>query len=279
MNWIFHLCAGLAILLAAPVNVETAEGRATDRSAPDCCKRDADIARWLKNADRLYGQFKAREAVKELQRILQVDAGNFEALIKMARAHIDIGDMIPESDATWKEGKLKEYRVAEDYARRAIKIDPQSTWSHFWLAAALGNAAMVSPVARQLELAGEIRTHIEKAIEQDAQNGLAYHAFGVWHRKVAEIGGTSRVLAPMLYGKSVPTGSLEESVKSLKRAVELNPTFIVSRLELARSHVARAEWEPARALLRSIPDLPIQFSDDSKHKRQAAQLLAEIQDR
>jgi Tfp pilus assembly protein PilF len=77
----------------------------------------------------------------------------------------------------------------------------------------------------------------------------------------------------------VPTGSLEKSVEYLKRAVELNPTFIVSRLELARSHVARAEWEPARALLRSIPDLPIQFSDDNRHKQQATQLMTEIRDR
>jgi len=279
MNFTLHLCAGLAFVLAAAVKLDGAEVSAVQESAPGCCKRDVDIARWLKNADRLYGQFKAREAVRELQRILQVDAGNFEALIKMARAHIDIGDMIPESDATWKERKLKEYRVAEDYARRAIKIDPQSSWSHFWLAAALGNAAMLSPVARQLELANEIRTEIERAIELDSKNGLAYHAYGVWHRKVAEIGGASRVLAPVLYGQSVPTGSLVKSVEYLKRAVELNPTFIVSRLELARSHVGRAEWEPARVLLRSIPDLPIQFSDDNKHKQQAAQLLTEINDR
>lgn len=275
MNFISYLCAGFLFLAtAAPI-----DGFAAQESGPDCCKRDVDIARWHKNADRLYAQFKAREAVKELQRILDLDAGNFEALIKMARAYIDIGDMIPESDANWKERKLKEYAVAEDYARRAVKIDPQSTWSHFWLAAALGNAAMVSPMARQLELANEIRLQVERAIELDAKNGLAYHAYGVWHRKVAEIGGASRVLAPVLYGQAVPTGSLEKSVEYLKRAVDLNPMFITSRLELARSYIARSEWEPARVLLRSIPDLPIQFSDDKKHKQQAAQLLAEVKDR
>jgi Tfp pilus assembly protein PilF len=87
------------------------------------------------------------------------------------------------------------------------------------------------------------------------------------------------VFASVLYGKSVPKGTLEKSIEYLKKAVELNPTIIVSRLELARSHVAREEWEPARALLKTIPDLAIQFSDDAKHKRTAAQLLAEINDR
>jgi hypothetical protein len=50
-------------------------------------------------------------------------------------------------------------------------------------------------------------------------------------------------------------------------------------LELARSHVAKEQWEPARALLRSIPELPIQFSDDAKHKQKSEQLLEEIKDR
>jgi hypothetical protein len=77
----------------------------------------------------------------------------------------------------------------------------------------------------------------------------------------------------------VPAGSLEKSVEYLRKAIDLNPTAIVSRLELARTHAARGEWEAARGLLQSIPDLPIRYSDDAKHKKQAALLLAEIRDR
>jgi tetratricopeptide (TPR) repeat protein len=275
---ILQLCMAIMLFLV-PLNVGAAEINLAEEGAHGCCRYDADIARWHKNADRLYAQFRAREAINELQRILDVDGRNFEALIKMARAYVDIGDTITESGANWKERKLKEYVAAEDYARRAIKVDPNSTWGHFWLAAALGNSALVSPIARQLELANEIRAQLEKAIALDPKNGLAYHAYGVWHRKVAEIGTASRAFASVLYGQSVPGGSMEKSIEYLKRAVELNPTIIISRLELARSHLAREEWEPARVLLQSIPDLRIQFSDDSKHKKQAAQLLAEIKDR
>ena len=270
---------GLAAWVFAAALAPGAAASALSESGQGCCRNDAEIARWHKNADRLYAQFRAREAIAELRKILSVDQGNFEALVKIARAHIDVGDNIPENGADWKDRKLKEYKAAEDYSRRAIQVDPNSTWGHFWLAAALGNAAILSPVQRQLEIANEIRGRIEKSIALDPQNGFAYHAYGVWHRKVAEIGGASRVLAPVLYGQSVPSGSLEKSVEYLSKAVELNPQLIVSRLELARSHVARGEWEPARTLLRSIPELPVQFSDDARHKRQAAQLLAEIHDR
>jgi Tfp pilus assembly protein PilF len=138
---------------------------------------------------------------------------------------------------------------------------------------------MVSPIGRQLELASEIRAEIERALELDPKNGFAYHAYGVWHRKLAEIGGASRVFASVVYGQSVPTGSLDKSIEYLKKAIELNPMVIISRLELARSHAAKEEWERARALLKTIPGLPIQFSDDAKHKIKAEQLLAEIKDR
>jgi hypothetical protein len=126
-----------------------------------------------------------------------------------------------------------------DYARRAVKVDANSTWSHFWVAASVGSIAVVSPVAKQIELSSEIRDAVERSIALDAKNGSAYHICGTWHRKVAEIGRTSRVLASVLYGGSPPNGSLEKSIEYLKKAVALSPTDIVSRLELARSHVAR----------------------------------------
>ena len=50
-------------------------------------------------------------------------------------------------------------------------------------------------------------------------------------------------------------------------------------LELARSYAAVENFPHARTLLASIRELPIQFSDDPKHKQKAEQMLAEINDR
>jgi tetratricopeptide (TPR) repeat protein len=130
-----------------------------------------------------------------------------------------------------------------------------------------------------MELAGEIRNFIEKAISLDPQNGFAYHAYGVWHRKMAEIGKMSRMFASVLYGRSLPNGSLEQSIEYLKKALRLNPNVIASRLELARSYAAVDNFPQARTMLASIRELPIQFSDDPKHKQKAEQMLAEINDR
>lgn len=271
----FLFCCGLLVVAPAAWGAEKSE-----ESKSSCCRSEAaEIQRLHQNVDRLYSQFKAKEAAGELEKILQLDANNFEAYVKLARVHIDIGDMVPERGADWQQNRLSAYRLAEDYARKAVKLNPTSTWGHFWTAVSVGNIAVQSSVAKQVELASEIKNFIEKAISLDPQNGFAYHAYGVWHRKMAEIGNMSRMFASVLYGRSLPSGSLEKSIEYLKKALHFNPNVIASRLELARSYVAVENFSQARTLLASIRELPVQFSDDPKHKKNAEQMLAEITDR
>jgi tetratricopeptide (TPR) repeat protein len=252
---------------------------AQPEGCPRCRAHNREISEIIEQADRLHAEFKAKEEAVELRKVLQMDPSNLEALAKLSRSHIDIGDSIPETQSDWKDQRIREYLMAERYARQAIKAVPDSTWGHFYLAASLGTLAGISPVAKQIEMAGEIRAAVEKAITLDAQNGFAYHVYGVWHRRMAEIGKMSRTIAVVWFGSSLPSGDLEKSVEYLKRAVAINPGVIVSRLELARSYAATEEWPAARELLKSIAKLPNKFSDDAKHKRKAEELLELIKDR
>jgi tetratricopeptide (TPR) repeat protein len=270
----FLLLPLLSLTLFAP-----ALSAAQVDGCPHCRGQDAEIAQLIKRADRLHSQFKPRDAAVELQKVLSFEPRNIEALAKLARAHIDIGDSIPASFSDWRERRIREYRRAESYARQAIRADPNSTWGHFYLAASLGTMAGVLPVAKQVEIADEIRSAAETAIVLDPQNGFACHALGVWHRRMAEIGEGSRMVASLWYGRTLPKGDLDKSVELLKRAVSLNPNIIVSRLELARSYAAREEWSEARAQLRWVADLPVRYSDDVQHKQKGQELFEEIKNR
>jgi tetratricopeptide (TPR) repeat protein len=264
----------ILLLLAAPDRLAAqAEG------CSHCGTRAPEVSQLIQEADRLHGEFNPTAAAVELQKAIKLEPQNVEALARLARAHIDIGDLIPESLADWRERRIREYRRAESYARRAIKADPRSTWGYFYVAASLGTMAGLLPVAQQLEIADEIRDAAEKAVAQDPQNGFAYHALGVWHRRIAEIGGGSRMVVSLWYGRSLPKGDLEQSLELLKKAVSLNPAVIVSRLELARTHAARGEWAAARAQLKFVADLPAKFSDDALHKKKGQELFEEIKDR
>jgi tetratricopeptide (TPR) repeat protein len=269
----------LLLVFTAAVFTAPGDGSAQMNSCPGCRTQRRDIAELIERADRLHAEFKPNDGAVELRKVLQLDPGNLEALAKLSRAHIDIGDLIPETQPNWKEQRIREYRTAENYARQAIKADPDSTWGHFYLAASLGMRASVSPVAEQVEMAEDIRAATETAIRLDPANGFAYHVYGVWHRRMAEIGRTQRAVASLWYGRTLPHGDLDKSLEYLKKAVAINPNLIVSRLELARTHAARHDWAEARAQLDRVAQLPIKFSDDAKHKQQARELQDEIKDR
>jgi len=245
---------------------------------PQCVNDGSTISLLLQRADRLYALFKTREALEELQKVLQLDGQNAEALSKISRVYIAFGDAIPELTPDWKEKRVQQYQVAEQYARKAVKAGPGVTWGHFYVAASLGEIAMLSSIPKQIDLSREIQTEVEKAIALDPNNGFAYHLYGVWHRKLAEIGKMSRTVASILWS-TIPEGSVEKSQEYLNKAVALNPTVIVHRLELAKTYIALGKWQLARRSLKIAEELPTQFSDDPLNKKEAAKILQEINGR
>jgi len=108
---------------------------------PQCVNDGSPISLSLQKADELYASFKTKEARSELLRVLAWDPQNAEALSKMARVYIEFADLIPESSPDWQAKRMVEYRTAEDYARKSVKADPNSTWGHFYVAASLGSVA------------------------------------------------------------------------------------------------------------------------------------------
>ena len=273
---VFVSCALLAVAGAWCQAAQREMGRV---GCPRCRNDGSEVSQLLQQADELYAGFKPGEALKVLSRVLELDPDNTEALSKTARVYVDFGDMIPETEPNWREKRLKQYLIAEDYGRKAVKADPNATWGHFYVAASLGKIAMQSSVSKQIDLAEEIRAEVERAIALDPQNGFAYHVYGMWQRKMAEIGQMSRLLASAFLWRSIPKGSMETSVEYLKKAISLNPTVISHHLELAKTYIAVGKYQLARASLKSSMALPVQFSDDPVNKKEAEQLLRQVKDR
>ena len=270
--------AGYAVLGAADSSA-TASQDGSRVGCPRCQNDGSEISQLLRRADDLYASLRTNEALTELFRVLKRDPQNPEALSKVARAYIDLGDKIAESETEWQEKRLKQYAVAEDYARKAVQADPDLTWGHFYVAASLGKIAMLSPISKQIDLAREIRSEVERAIALDPRNGYAYHVYGVWHRKMAEISQMKRVLASVVMWRTVPTGSLDKSVEYLTRAISFNPKVIAHYLELGRTYIAMGQMQLARGALKRAQELPVEFSDDPLNKKEAQELLREIRDR
>jgi len=199
----------------------------------------------LKKGDEYYGQLKDKEALEEYLAAVKLDPSNYEALWKLSRSYVDVGDLVSPKEKDYEEQQKTLYKNAQTYARKAVAANPNDTWGHFYLSAALGKYALI----------------------------LAYHALGRWQRRMAEIGGAQRLFGSIIFG-SIPKGSFEESEKVLKKAVELKPDYINHRLELGRTYVSLKKYDLAAQEFQKCLDLNLASSKDQAYKDEAGQELA-----
>lgn len=223
---------------------------------------------YIRQGDEAYARFDDAKALEAYQMAVEADPINYEALWKLTRACIDVADRITKQEPNWEEKQKKLYKEAESYGRRAVRANPNDTWGHFFLSAALGKYALMLGKKQQIELSRTVKAEIEKAIELDATNDYAYHALGRWHRRMAEIGGAQRLIGGMIYG-SIPKGTFEESEQNLKKAVELRPDYTNHHLELGRTYVAMKKYDLARQEFEKVLELPITSSKCEDYKKEA----------
>jgi len=223
---------------------------------------------YIRQGDEYYAQFDDAKAFEAYQLAVEAVPGNYEALWKLCRASIDVADRITEQEPNREEKQKKLYKEAEAYGRRAVKANPDDTWGHFFLSAALGKYALMLGKKEQIEMSRTVKAEIEKAIELDNTNDFAYHALGRWHRRMAEIGGAQRFFGGMIYG-SIPKGSFEESEQCFKKAIELRPDYTNHHLELGRTYVGMKKYDLARQEFEKVLELPVTTSKCEDYKKEA----------
>jgi tetratricopeptide (TPR) repeat protein len=225
-------------------------------------------ADFVRQGDAFYAQFKDAQALDEYLKAAQAEPESYEALWKTSRAYFDVADSQAPADSKAADEQRKIYGEAMDYARRAIKVDPKGSWGHFFLSAAWGKFVMTQGKKEQVDASKQIRVEIDKAIEADPNNDLAYHALALWNRRMAEIGGAQRFFGGLIYG-GIPKGTFEEAEKNLKKAIELNPNYTNHHLELGRTYLSMKKPDLAKQEFQKTLGLPDTTSKCPKHKKEA----------
>ncbi len=226
-------------------------------------------AEHIQQGDSFYAQYEDQKALDEYMAALQLEAENYEALWKTARGIVDLSDLITGKDAESMEKRKKMYNDAYAYAKKAVAINPNDTWGHFFVSSTLGNKALLMSTKDQINASKQIKAAIERSIALDGTNDLAYHALGRWHRRMAEIGGAKRFFGGIIYG-SIPKGSMAEAEKAFLKALELKPGYVNHHIELARTYMAMKKYAQAVPEYQATIDLPVSSSKDKDLKAEAA---------
>jgi tetratricopeptide (TPR) repeat protein len=258
---------GIAMLMiAAGLYAQTAAVKAEEPQA---------VADLLKAGDEAYAKFDDAAARTAYEAAVQLDPNSYEALWKTSRAYLDVADRMKPKTKAETEAQIKLYLTSEDYAKKAVKANPDDTWGHFFNSAAMGMHALQLSKKQQVAMSKQIKAEIDKAIQLDPKNDLAWHALGRWQTTMAEIGGASRFFGSILFG-SIPKGSFDEAVKDFKTAIEIRPNYSNHHLELGRTYLDMKKKDLAIQEFQTAVDCPILTSKCADYKQEAADELAKL---
>ncbi|NOY57328.1 MAG: tetratricopeptide repeat protein [Calditrichaeota bacterium] len=224
---------------------------------------------YIDQGNQAYENFDNLGALKAFQLAVNEDSTNCEALWKLARAHIDVGE-----DAN-KDVMRDHYYEGEKVARQAVRICPDDAKAHLELAIAVGRVALMEGGKKKVRLSKEVKQEVLKALKLDPNDDLAHHVLARWNREVANLSGLLKVFAKILYG-GLPPASNKEAIKHFKKAIEINPDYINHHLELGITYQEMKKWKLAKEQFEKVATLPIKDSDDKEHKAEAARRLKKV---
>jgi tetratricopeptide (TPR) repeat protein len=198
----------------------------------------------------------ARRAADLWSAALAVDAGNFDAAWKLARADYWLGGHAPEQE------RRALFERGSDAGRKAVAMQPNRPEGHFWLAANMGALAESFGLRQGLKYRKPIKDALDTVLRLDPSflEGSADRALGRWYFKVPRLFGGSRQLAE----------------SHLRKSLTYNPNSTASHFFLAELLLDDRRVAEGRAELQKVLDAPPNpdwIPEDGEFKEKARRAL------
>jgi len=225
----------------------------------------------LAKASRLEQRGQSKEALATLLEADKLRPNRPEILVRIAKQHGDL--MTDQRDAAQRKASAVQ---ALAFARRALEIDDKNSDAHLAVAISLGKKTEFMTNREKIETSREIRKHAERALALNPKCDYAHHMLGRWHQELAGIGGATRALARVIYGR-VPSASYDDSVRHFERAMELRPDRLIHKIEHGRTLAKMGRTAEAREVLNVALETPSRDKDDNEAKQRGRATLKGIQ--
>jgi tetratricopeptide (TPR) repeat protein len=236
-------------------------------AAPDSSKADQLIAQGDVFAEKTFDN---QKALQSYQAARALEPNNYEALWRISRAYVDIGEHYPAITDQEKTKQLQTYEKALEFANKAIAANANGAMGYTRRAIANGRIALFKGVWESLDLVKQTKADCEKAIGLDPKEPAAYYVLGRTNMKVSE--KPKIVRWPLGLGWA----NMDDAIKNYEKAIALRPDFIMYRLDCARAYVEQDEYDKARIHLSAIATLPTMDEDDGQFRKDAQELQDKI---
>jgi len=257
-------CATIVLVVAWTGSLLAANGAAQDSSSFIAALRAGDAA------FAAFDNYAAREAYG---RAVAMDSSRYEALWKLARAYIDVGQAAKDAE------QKQNYFLGEKMARRCVALHPDSAEGHFFLAVAVGRVALMVGGKKKIALSKEVKAEAERALALNPRHDGAMHTLGRWHYELANLSWVLKTAAKIIYGGVPPGASNEEAKSWFEKAIATAPDEPVHFLWMGETLIELKDYAGARQNLEQCLALKDVQWDDRMNKEQARKRLHDIRDK
>jgi len=227
----------------------------------------------IKQSDDSFDKFDDRSALQILTEANKDFPNNAEVLWRLSRVTTHLADHLPAATDDEKDAQMKEYQKAYDLANQAVSDDPKNAKAFTYRAVANGKIALFKGVFSVAPVVKQVRDDCEHAIELDPDYSIPYYILGRTHAKLAEKPKMFR------WPLGLSWGNIDDAIKYYQKAISIDGTFIMFRLDLARAYDQDDDYQKAKEQLMMIPSLPKRDEDDDSLRTVAADLLQQIKDK
>ena len=206
-------------------------------------------------------------ALVKYEEILKFYPNNENALCKTSELNATIGDLKDENQVR-KKYFLKSYSIAQ----KCVLMYPNNADANYVFGMSMGKLTSFISVKEKLNYSKEIKKYAEKAISINKNHILSLFLLGKWHLEICTLSFAEKTAINVLFG-GVPNASLANAIMYFEKIRLLEPSFIASYVELAKSYYADKKTQQASEILNSAVKVRIKSANDSIYKIQALKLL------
>lgn len=201
---------------------------------------------------------------------------SWEVYWRISRAYVDIGEHLNKKMENFDDEQLKYYKMALDYADKAVKLAPDKAINYVRRAIANGRIALFKGVFSVGSIVEAVRDDCKKAIELgnggNIVQSLAHYLLARTHAKVSEKWAPARAVLGLGWA------DLDTALSEYDKAIKIRPNFIMYYLDYAKALIRDDQYDKAREMLNKALSSPIQDEDDHIKIVEAKELLNEIKD-
>ena len=225
-------------------------------------------------ADSLYAAFDNRAALTAYEALYSGDSTSFVLLYRLARTSGDLAKDVMAEEGVRSARPLLERSV--DYAERLRELHPDRPETWFQLAVTWGTLSLSQSGREKVRIGRNVEEYANKALRLDPSYAYAHLALGIFYREVGALNWVQRVFANTFYG-GLPEGGNEKALRSLRRALELDPTLVMTQYELAMTYFSMGDEPMARYHLGRAVELEPINTEEVRLQSRAAGVLAELE--